>query len=72
MSSKEALAKNMRALRLAKGWSQEELAHRSGLDRTYISSLERQGYTASLATLDKLADALEVSSIVLITVSREQ
>lgn len=48
-------------MRKARGWSQEELAHRAGLDRTYISSLERKVYAPTLDVLDKLADALEVS-----------
>ena len=58
MTSKEIFARNLRALRLARGWSQEELAHRAGLDRTYISSLERQKYAPTLDVLDKLAGAL--------------
>jgi transcriptional regulator with XRE-family HTH domain len=58
MTSKENFARNLRALRLARGWSQEELAHRSGLDRTYISSLERLKYAPTLDVLDKLAGAL--------------
>jgi transcriptional regulator with XRE-family HTH domain len=61
MTSKENFARNLRALRQARGWSQEELAHRAGLDRTYISSLERQKYAPTLDALDKLAGALEES-----------
>jgi transcriptional regulator with XRE-family HTH domain len=67
MTSKEIFARNLRALRLARGWSQEELAHRAGLDRTYISSLERQKYAPTLDALDKLAGALEATPSELIS-----
>ena len=40
-SSKQKLGKKVRALRLGKGWSQEKLGEYSGLDRTYISDIER-------------------------------
>jgi transcriptional regulator with XRE-family HTH domain len=41
--------------------SQEELAHRSGLDRTYISGLERGNRNPSLRALLKLANGLNTS-----------
>lgn len=47
----------VRELRRERGWSQEELAHRSGLHRTYISSLERGERNASLKIVQRLADA---------------
>jgi transcriptional regulator with XRE-family HTH domain len=53
-------------MRKARGWSQEELAHRAGLDRTYISSLERRKYVPTLDVLDKLAGALDVEPAQLI------
>jgi transcriptional regulator with XRE-family HTH domain len=62
MTSKEILARNLKALRLERGWSQEELAHRAGLDRTYISSLERRKYAPTLDVLDKLAGALAIGA----------
>lgn len=68
MTSKEIFARNLRALRLVRGWSQEELAHRAGLDRTYISSLERQKYAPTLDALDKLAWALAINPSDLISV----
>lgn len=40
--------------------SQEELAHRADIDRTYISALERMVYAASIDVLERLAIALEV------------
>lgn len=49
----------VRALREAKGWSQQELALRAELRPATISDIERLG-TANLATLSKIAAALEV------------
>lgn len=60
MKARKLLAANMRRLRRAKGLSQEELAHQADLDRTYISSLERSVYAASVDAIEKLAAALEV------------
>jgi transcriptional regulator with XRE-family HTH domain len=59
MRTREILAANMRRLRKAKGLSQEALAHEIGVDRSYISSLERSVYSASLDMLDKIAGAFD-------------
>jgi len=66
MASREILAVNVRALRQAQSLSQEELAHRADIDRTYISSIERSVYAASLDVLDRLAEALSVQPFELI------
>lgn len=58
MNIREVLALNLRKLRQAKGLSQEELAHRAGIDRTYISALERSLYAASIEVVDNLAQVL--------------
>jgi transcriptional regulator with XRE-family HTH domain len=60
MASRAVLARNLRRLREARGLSQEALADLAGIDRTYVSSLERQRYSASVDMLDRLAAALEV------------
>lgn len=41
--------------------SQEELGFRSGVHRTYIASLEVGKRNVSIATLEKIVNALEVS-----------
>lgn len=51
---------NVRAVRLARGMSQEELADRASLDRTYISSIERKLRNLSIQNIQRLAVALEV------------
>jgi len=48
----------LRKLRKERGISQEELAGRAGLHRTYVSSVERGERNVSLETVDKLARGL--------------
>ncbi len=55
---KKRFGRRLRELRQAKGLSQEELAFRSGLHRTYISSTERGQRNVSLMNIEKLAQAL--------------
>ncbi len=43
------------------GISQEELAYRAGLHRTYVSDVERGARNPSIESIEKLASALEVS-----------
>jgi transcriptional regulator with XRE-family HTH domain len=62
MSIRDVLAKNVRKYRQAAGLSQEELAHRAELDRTYISSIERSVYGATIDVVDRLAKALGVEA----------
>ena len=62
MEIREVLALNLRNLRQAKGLSQEELAHRADIDRTYISALERSVYNASIDVVDRLAGVLGVEA----------
>ncbi len=51
----------VRSQRLKDGLSQEELAHRSGLHRTYVTDVERGARNPSLNSIKKLSDALGVS-----------
>jgi transcriptional regulator with XRE-family HTH domain len=62
MEIREVLARNLRTQRQAQGISQEDLADRAGIDRTYISSLERSIYNASIDVVDRLATALGVEA----------
>lgn len=48
----------IRRLRLEQGISQEELALRIGLDRTYIGNVERGQSNVALLTLSKIATGL--------------
>jgi transcriptional regulator with XRE-family HTH domain len=49
------VGRNLRRLREARGWSQEEMAHRAGLHRTYISGLERGVRNPTVTVLEKIA-----------------
>jgi transcriptional regulator with XRE-family HTH domain len=62
MDIRQVFAINLRKLRQAKGFSQEELAHLADIDRTYISSLERCLYAAGIDVVDKLAKAMDVEA----------
>jgi transcriptional regulator with XRE-family HTH domain len=62
MEIREVLAQNLRKYRRSRGLSQEELAHRADIDRTYISSLERSVYAAGIDVVDRLARALDLEA----------
>lgn len=62
MKLREVLATNLKHFRLAAGLSQEELAHRAHLDRTYVSSLERGRYSASIDKIESLSVALGIEA----------
>lgn len=57
----------VRELRERKGWSQERLAGRAGLNRSFMGEVERAAAMPSLATAEKLAQALEVPLSTLIS-----
>ncbi|HEV7856012.1 MAG TPA: helix-turn-helix transcriptional regulator [Herminiimonas sp.] len=48
----------IRQLREAQGWSQERLAEKAQLNRSYVGEVERGKVIPSIITLDKLASAL--------------
>lgn len=53
------IAADVLALRLGHGWTQAELAERSGIDQSDISRIERGLSNATEATLGRLADVLD-------------
>jgi transcriptional regulator with XRE-family HTH domain len=54
---------NVRSVRKERGWSQEDLATKSGLHRTYIGSIERSERNISLINIEKIANALKIQTI---------
>ena len=56
-----ALGRSVRKRREAKDLTQETLAELAGLDRTYISAVERGGRNLSLSSIARLAKALGAS-----------
>ena len=55
------IAYNMRLYRVNHGWSQEELARQCGLDRTYVSAVERKRWNIALSNIEKIASALKIA-----------
>jgi len=60
MDVRKKFGKRLRALREARGWSQEEFADRAGLHRTYVSAVERGVRNPTLSVLERLAKALGI------------
>jgi len=60
MDIRHVFAANLRRLRHAKKLTQEELAFEAGINRSYMSRLERGGTYAGLEIIAKLADVLSV------------
>jgi transcriptional regulator with XRE-family HTH domain len=60
MGAKENVARNMRRLRVKLGVSQEAFADLTGIDRTYVSRLERKLENPTVTVLEKVAAALGV------------
>ena len=60
------LANRVRALRLERGLSQEDLAFEAGIDRTYQSQIERAIGNPSLRVLCAIAKALDVDLLELL------
>ena len=58
---KALLGVAIKTQRASLGISQEELAYRAGLHRTYVSDVERGARNPSVETIEKLARALEIS-----------
>ena len=61
MDVRQRLAVNMKRLRKERGWSQEALAAEAGLDRTYISGIERKVKNPTVTVVDRVAVALKCS-----------
>jgi transcriptional regulator with XRE-family HTH domain len=51
----------VRALRDERGWSQEELAERAGLHRTYLGGIERGLRNVALVNIARIAKAFGLS-----------
>ncbi len=61
------LARNIRAARQLQSLSQEELADRAGIDRTYVSGIERQLRNPTITVVARFAKALGVTTADLLT-----
>jgi transcriptional regulator with XRE-family HTH domain len=59
---RDVLAKNMRLRRAELALSQEALALESGINRTYLSSVERSERNISIDNIERIARALDVDA----------
>jgi transcriptional regulator with XRE-family HTH domain len=69
---KNVVALNLRRLRRANGWTQEELADRVGLSVRYVGQVERGQASMSVTVLGLLADALGVDATELVPGARDR
>ena len=60
MDIRKVIGRNVREFRQDRIWSQEELADRAGVHRTYISQVERGVTNPTATVIAKIADALGV------------
>ena len=60
MDLRATFAANIRRLRNDRGWSQEALAHEAGVNRSYLSRVEKGGPYVGLEVIGKIAEALVV------------
>lgn len=63
---RDVLARNMRRLRAERGLSQERLAFEAGINRTYVSAVERSEQNMSIDNIARVATALGVEAYVLL------
>ena len=66
MDLRDRVGANLRKLRRLQSLSQEALSLKAGLERGYVGRLERSQYFTSMATVQKLALALDVDPCELI------
>ncbi|MFC4251560.1 MAG: helix-turn-helix domain-containing protein [Sinimarinibacterium flocculans] len=66
ISLRERLAVNVRNERHARQWTQEDLAHRSGVSQRYISRVESAKSAISVDTIEKLAEAFGIDGELLL------
>ena len=59
---RDILAKNMRLLRAKRGLTQEALAYDCGINRVYLSSVERGERNVSIDNIARIAKGLKVEA----------
>ncbi len=60
MDIRKKFGVKIKTLRLEKSYSQEELAFKALIDRTYISDIEKGERNVSILVIEKLAKALDI------------
>jgi transcriptional regulator with XRE-family HTH domain len=65
LSLGEIFARNLRRIRQKRGLSQEELAHRVGINRNYVGMIERGENSPTVEMVERLCAVLEVDPVLL-------
>jgi transcriptional regulator with XRE-family HTH domain len=63
---RDILSENMRRLRAARGLSQEALAYKYDINRTYLSAVERAERNVSVENIARIAKGLRVEAFALL------
>ena len=71
MNIKELFGTNLRKFRTQKEYSQEKFAELCGLHRTYISDIDCFQRNVSLENIQKIAEALEIKTYMLLVDEKE-
>ena len=71
MTLQEKVGARIKEIRIRKKLSQEEFSILSGIDRTFISHIEKGHRNISLGTIEKIADGLSVNVLELFTSKRK-
>ena len=71
MDIRKVFGANVRRYRVAAGLSQEAVAVRMGVDRAYVSAVERGGQNATLLSIWEVAQALNVRPMQLLAEDQE-
>lgn len=72
MGLKQTVARNVRRLRLERGYTQEELSELAGINRNYTGMIERGERSPTVDMLEKLARALKIDPVTLLTAGTEK
>jgi transcriptional regulator with XRE-family HTH domain len=62
----QRVGRNLRAYRLDRGWSQETLADKLGVHRTYMGGIERGERNLTLKSVERIAARLRVDPLELL------
>lgn len=68
----QLLGVNVRYYRKLKGMTQEQLAAEAGMERSYVSDLERGTRNPSVLALGRLADALCIEASLLLASKKSE
>jgi transcriptional regulator with XRE-family HTH domain len=72
MGLKQTVARNVRRLRLERGYTQEELSELADINRNYTGMIERGERSPTVDMLEKLSKALKIDPVALLTAGTGQ